>query len=46
MENLITIYLLLADIAEKIPVDSGMGKNMDPSVLESGLGPYVSLPSW
>lgn len=46
MENLITIYLLLADIAEKIPVDSRMGKNMDPSVLESSLGAYVSLPSW
>lgn len=31
MENLITIYLL-ADVAEKIPLDSGKGKNMDPSV--------------
>lgn len=32
MENLITLYLL-ADVAEKIPIDSGMGKNTDPSVL-------------
>lgn len=46
MENRIIIYLLLAGVAEKIPVDSGMEENMDPSVLESGLGAYVSLASW
>lgn len=46
MENLITLYLLLADVAEKIPIDSGKGKNMDSSVLESSVAAYVSLPSW
>lgn len=46
MENLITDYLLLADVAEKIPVDSRMGENMDPSILECGLAAYISLASW
>lgn len=46
MENLITNYLLLPDVGEKIPVDSRTGENMDPSILESGLAAYVSLASW
>lgn len=46
VENLITNYLLLADVAEKIPLDSSMGENMDPLILESGLAAYISLASW
>lgn len=41
VENLITNYLLLADIAEKIPVDFRMGENTDSSILESGLTAYI-----
>lgn len=46
MQNLVTSYLLLADVAENIPVDSRMGENMDPSILESGQAAYISLASW
>lgn len=46
MQNLVTNYLLLADVAENIPVDPGMGENMDPSILESGQAAYISLASW
>jgi len=45
-ENLITNYLLPADVAEIIPVVSRMGENMGPSILESGLAACISLAPW
>lgn len=45
VENLITNYLLLADVAEKIPVDSRVGENIDSSILASDLAAYISLAS-
>lgn len=44
-ENLITNSLLLADVAEKVPVDSRMGENMDLSILECSPAAYTSLAS-